>query len=78
MLHELVRIIIAQKIALSKYYDGGINMEYLTLNNGVQMPLIGFGTFMLGGETCKNAVTEAIENGYRMIDTAGAYGAFTC
>lgn len=49
-------------------------MEYLTLNNGVQMPLIGFGTFMLGGEACKNAVTVAIENGYRMIDTAEAYG----
>ena len=49
-------------------------MKYLTLNNGVQMPLIGFGTFMLDGETCKNAVTAAIENGYRMIDTAEAYG----
>lgn len=49
-------------------------MEYLTLNNGVQMPLVGFGTFMLGGETCKNAVASAIENGYRMIDTAEAYG----
>ena len=46
----------------------------MTLNNGVQMPLIGFGTFMLGGEACKNAVTVAIENGYRMIDTAEAYG----
>lgn len=49
-------------------------MEYLTLNNGVQMPLAGFGTFMLGGETCINAVAAAIENGYRMIDTAEAYG----
>ena len=49
-------------------------MEYLTLNNSVQMPLIGFGTFMLGGETCKNAVATAIESGYRMIDTAEAYG----
>ena len=49
-------------------------MEYLTLNTGMQMPLIGFGTFMLGGETCKNAVAEAIKNGYRMIDTAEAYG----
>ncbi len=49
-------------------------MEYLTLNNGVQMPLAGFGTFMLSGETCKNAVAAAIENGYRMIDTAEAYG----
>ena len=49
-------------------------MEYLTLNNGVSMPLVGFGTFMLSGETCINAVTAAIENGYRMIDTAEAYG----
>ena len=49
-------------------------MEYLTLNNGVQIPLVGFGTFMLSGETCKNAVAAAIANGYRMIDTAEAYG----
>lgn len=49
-------------------------MEYLTFNNGVQMPLVGFGTFLLGGETCKNAVKAALEAGYRMIDTAEAYG----
>ncbi len=49
-------------------------MEYLTLNNNIQMPLIGFGTFMLSGETCTNAVASAIESGYRMIDTAEAYG----
>ena len=49
-------------------------MEYLTLNNGVQMPLVGFGTFMLGGKTCTEAVSAAIKNGYRMIDTAEAYG----
>ena len=49
-------------------------MEYLTLNNGVKMPLVGFGTFMLGSETCKNAVVAAIQNDYRMIDTAEAYG----
>ena len=49
-------------------------MEYLTLNNGVQMPLVGFGTFLLGGEVCKSAVAWAIESGYRMIDTAEAYG----
>ncbi len=49
-------------------------MEYLTLNNGVQMPLVGFGTFMLSGETCTDAVAAAIESGYRMIDTAEAYG----
>lgn len=49
-------------------------MEYLTLNNGVKMPLVGFGTFMLGGETCTDSVAAAIESGYRMIDTAEAYG----
>ena len=49
-------------------------MEHLTLNNGVQMPLVGFGTFMLGGQVCINAVMTALESGYRMIDTAEAYG----
>ena len=42
-------------------------MEYLTLNNGTRMPLVGFGTFMPGGEACTNAVAAAIRGGYRMI-----------
>ena len=49
-------------------------MEYLTFNNGIQMPIVGFGTFMLSGKTCTQAVTSAINIGYRMIDTAEAYG----
>lgn len=49
-------------------------MKYMKLNNGVEMPLLGFGTFMLGGETCVNSVAEAITTGYRLIDTAEAYG----
>ncbi len=49
-------------------------MEYLTLNNNIQMPVVGFGTFMLGGEVCTNAVSSAIQTGYRLIDTAEAYG----
>lgn len=49
-------------------------MEYLTLHNGVQMPLVGFGTFMLSEKNCTEAVALAIESGYRMIDTAEAYG----
>lgn len=40
-------------------------MEYLTFNNGIQMPLIGFGTFMLSGKDCTDAVVSAIETGYR-------------
>ena len=38
------------------------------------MPQVGFGTFLLHGEDCKNAVREAVTAGYRMIDTAEAYG----
>lgn len=49
-------------------------MEFITLNNGLTMPLLGFGTFLLNGETCVNAVASAIAKSYRMIDTAEAYG----
>lgn len=49
-------------------------MEYLKLNNGITMPVLGFGTFMLAGETCEEAVAAAIQECYRMIDTAEAYG----
>ena len=50
-------------------------MEYLTLNNGVKMPLAGFGTFKIAdaGE-CEKNVASAIDAGYRLIDTAQAYG----
>ncbi|MGN0265471.1 MAG: aldo/keto reductase [Oliverpabstia sp.] len=49
-------------------------MEYLKLNNGITMPVLGFGTFMLNGESCEEAVLSAIKEGYCMIDTAEAYG----
>lgn len=49
-------------------------MEYLKLNNDITMPLLGFGTFMLAGEICEEAVASAIKAGYRMLDTAEAYG----
>ena len=49
-------------------------MEYLKLNNGITMPVLGFGTFMLAGEICEDAVASAIKAGYRMLDTAEAYG----
>lgn len=49
-------------------------VETLTLANGVEMPVIGFGTFKIpDGEIVKNAVVEAIEKGYRLIDTAAVY-----
>lgn len=49
-------------------------MDFLTLNNGVKMPIFGFGTFLLSNRQCENSVAAAIANGYRMIDTAEAYG----
>ena len=44
------------------------------LNNGVQMPKIGFGVFRINDmEKCEEAVLQAIQSGYRLIDTASAY-----
>lgn len=49
-------------------------MKYVTLNNGVKMPLEGFGVFQIPDEqVCENAVSDAIKSGYRLIDTAAAY-----
>jgi diketogulonate reductase-like aldo/keto reductase len=49
-------------------------MEFLTLSNGVKMPLEGFGVFQVPEqEVCKDAVLNAIKNGYRLIDTAALY-----
>ena len=46
----------------------------LTLNNGIAMPQLGFGTLTLKGDVTKNSVKQAIKSGYRLIDTAKAYG----
>ncbi len=49
-------------------------MEYVTLNNGVKMPLEGFGVFQVPDPVqCEQAVRDAIDVGYRLIDTAAAY-----
>lgn len=49
-------------------------IETTRLNNGIQMPLEGFGVFQVpDGDVCRKAVLEAIETGYRLIDTAAAY-----
>jgi 2,5-diketo-D-gluconate reductase A len=50
-------------------------MEYVTLNNGVRMPILGFGVFQIPDqEECYRSVLEALKVGYRLIDTAAAYG----
>ena len=48
-------------------------MEYITLNNGVEMPMLGYGVYQVEPAECERCVTDAIEVGYRSIDTAQAY-----
>lgn len=50
-------------------------MEYTTLNNGIKMPMEGFGVFQVPDPAvCEQAVLDAITSGYRLIDTAASYG----
>ena len=49
-------------------------MDTITLNNGIPMPMLGFGTFLMNGAQCEESVLAALRSGYRMIDTAEAYG----
>ena len=48
-------------------------MEFVTLNNGVKMPMAGIGTFLLSPDEAEASVLSALECGYRLIDTANAY-----
>ena len=48
-------------------------MEYATLNNGLKMPMAGIGTFLLTPDEAEASVLAALEDGYRLIDTANAY-----
>jgi len=49
-------------------------MQTVTLNNGIQMPILGFGVYQIpDAEECEQAVYEALQAGYRLIDTAAAY-----
>lgn len=50
-------------------------MQQVTLNNGVEMPILGFGVFQVKNpEECEQAVLDALATGYRLIDTAQSYG----
>lgn len=48
-------------------------MEYVTLNNGVKMPKLGYGVYQVSPDECERCVSDAIAVGYRSIDTAQAY-----
>ncbi|MFF1259516.1 aldo/keto reductase [Streptomyces sp. NPDC058321] len=49
-------------------------MQNVTLNNGVEMPIIGFGVYQIPADQTEQAVSEALAAGYRLLDTAAAYG----
>ena len=52
-----------------------VKMEYVTLNNGVKMPILGFGVYQITDPAqCEQAVVDAVSVGYRLIDTAASYG----
>ena len=48
-------------------------MEYIRLSNGVEIPLLGYGVFQVSPDECERCVTDALNVGYRLIDTAQAY-----
>ena len=48
-------------------------METISLSNGVEMPLLGYGVFQVSPEECERCVSDALSVGYRLIDTAQAY-----
>ena len=49
-------------------------MQYTTLSNGIQMPLLGYGVFQVPPQEAERCVADALSVGYRLIDTAQAYG----
>lgn len=48
-------------------------MKYITLNNGVKMPILGYGVYQVSREECERCVLDALKVGYRSIDTAQSY-----
>lgn len=48
-------------------------MEYVQLNNGLKMPMLGYGVYQVTKEECEKCVLDALKTGYRLIDTAQSY-----
>lgn len=48
-------------------------MEYVTLANGVKMPILGYGVYQVTKDECEQCVLDALEVGYRSLDTAQSY-----
>lgn len=49
-------------------------MKFVTLNNGIKMPMLGYGVYQVTNDECERCVRDALDVGYRSIDTAQAYG----
>ncbi|WP_157306981.1 aldo/keto reductase [Chitinophaga tropicalis] len=59
---------------MGKQHSDSYKVMNITLNNGIRMPLLGFGTYLLrDGLECEHSVLNALNIGYRLIDTAAAY-----
>jgi diketogulonate reductase-like aldo/keto reductase len=72
---DFYRRAVSAKIKLEKNNrNGGKMMEYVNLNNGIKMPILGYGVYQVSNEECERCVLDAISVGYRSIDTAQAYG----
>ena len=48
-------------------------MEYVQLNNGLKMPILGYGVYQVTKDECERCVLDALKTGYRLIDTAQSY-----
>src|SRR6478752_3889635 len=59
--------------ALSGVRTEGVLMRTVTLNNGVEMPILGFGVYQVPADQTEHVVAQALDSGYRHIDTAASY-----
>ena len=48
-------------------------MDFITLSNGVQMPMLGYGVYQVSQQECERCVLDALKTGYRSLDTAQSY-----
>ena len=67
-------VAVASAIPLQSAGSAQGTMQFVTLNNGIKMPILGLGTYNLRGKSGQNAISSAIKVGYRLIDTAQMYG----
>lgn len=69
----VIALLLLGNISIANAQDMKANVPVLKLNNGIEMPQFGLGTYTASNEACKEACLVALKNGYRHIDTAHAY-----